>query len=95
MTADPAPATAADLEAALETVRAEAATEEELAELQAELTGPVTAAVIEEALPGVVREIAERMAAGPFTPAAARGPDAVHADYSHHVDEALEELGLD
>jgi len=79
----------ADLEAALKDLQGEAVTEADLAEHRAELEAAVTA-VIEEALPVIVEDVAERLAADPFTPAAARGPAVVHTDYSPLIAEAFD-----
>lgn len=63
--------------------------EEELAEFRADMEAAMTA-VVEDVLPEIVKDVARQMAAGPFSPAAAAGPSAVHTDYSHLVAEAFE-----
>jgi len=70
----------------------EAVTEEELTEYRADLEAAVTA-VVEEALPVIVEDVARRMAADPFTPAAAAGPAVIQTDYSPMIAEAFETDG--
>jgi hypothetical protein len=84
--------TGEDLDAALEDLQEEAVTEAALTEHRAELEAAVTA-VVEEALPVIVEDVARRMAADPFTPAAAAGPAVIQTDYSPVIAEAFETDG--
>jgi Zn-dependent M28 family amino/carboxypeptidase len=86
--------TDADLEAGLGELQKEAVTEADLAEHRAELKAVVTA-VVEEALPVIVEDVAERLAADPFTPAAARAPAVIHTDYSPVIAEAFDAVDGD
>lgn len=86
--------TGEDLEAALEELQEEAVTEADLTEHRAELEATVTA-VVEEALPVIVEDVARRLAADPFTPAAARAPAVIHTDYSPVIAEAFDAVDGD
>ena len=86
--------TDADLEAALEDLQEEAVTDADLTEHRAELETAVTA-VVEEALPVIVEDVARRLAADPFTPAAARAPAVVQTDYSPVIAEAVDAVDGD
>lgn len=77
------------VDAVLEDLRDEMVTEEELDEVQAEIESAV-AMVVEWALPIIVEDVYRRLEADPFTPAAARGPEVVHTDYSPLVSEAFD-----
>lgn len=81
--------TGEDLDAALEELQEEAVTEADLTEHRAELEATVTA-VVEEALPVIVEDVARRLAADPFSPAAAAGPAVVQTDYSPLIAEAFD-----
>ena len=72
----------------------EAVTETDLAEHRAELEAAVTA-VVEEALPVIVEDVAERLAADPFSPAAAQAPAVVQIDYSPVIAEAFDAVDGD
>jgi len=86
--------TDADLEAALEDLQEEAVTEADLTEHRAELEAAVTA-VVEEALPVIVEDVARRLAADPFTPAAAQAPAVVQIDYSPVIAGAFDAVDGD
>jgi hypothetical protein len=86
--------TGEDLDAALEELQEEAVTEADLTEHRAELEATVTA-VVEEALPVIVEDVARRLTADPFTPAAARAPAVIHTDYSPVIAEAFETVDGD
>jgi len=72
----------------------EAVTEADLTEHRAKLEAAVTA-VVEEALPVIVEDVARRLAADPFTPAAARAPAVVQTDYSPVIAEAFDAVDGD
>jgi len=72
----------------------EAVTEADLTEHRAKLEAAVTA-VVEEALPVIVEDVARRLAADPFTPAAARAPAVIQTDYSPVIAEAFDAVDGD
>lgn len=86
--------TEADLEARLEQLRAEVVTADDLADHRADLEESM-AAVIGEVLPAIVEDVAGRMAADPFSPAAAAGPAVVQTDYSPLVADAFDDVDGD
>ena len=86
--------TGEDLDAALEELQEEAVTEAALTEHRAELEATVTA-VVEEALPVIVEDVARRLGADPFTPAAARAPAVIQTDYSPVIAEAFDAVDGD
>jgi hypothetical protein len=86
--------TGEDLDAALEELQEKAVTEADLTEHRAELEAMVTA-VVEEALPVIVEDVAERLAADPWAPAAARAPAVIRTDYSPLIADAFDAVDGD